>query len=345
MQPFFSRRSLLRLALAQAGAVTLAGCSSAIGALDSSSTPAATGDSSPTGARGGPVVYAVTTRAPVNGASERPWFGSARSGGTRAVAVRFDPPPEGFFDRIGATLTGDWHINAVEPLGNNDPVAALTLAAAGRDVLIYVHGYNQSFEQAAIDAAELSRAIGFSGATVGFSWPSKEGLLDYGYDRESALWSRDAFQDLLEALVRNAMIGRVHIVAHSMGTLLTLETLRQLWAVSGSPDVAARFGAIVLASPDIDVDLFATSVRRIGPLAKHITVISSVNDRALAVSSRLAGGVSRVGAADRAVLEPLGVRIADASEYGWGIIRHDLFLSNKDVRGVIKRAVERKTWD
>ncbi|GGG47186.1 alpha/beta hydrolase [Chelatococcus composti] len=345
MQPFFSRRSLLRLALAQAGAVTLAGCSSAIGALDSSSTPAATGNSSPTGARGGPVVYAVTTRAPVNGASERPWFGSARSGGTRAVAVRFDPPPEGFFDRIGATLTGDWHINAVEPLGNNDPVAALTLAAAGRDVLIYVHGYNQSFEQAAIDAAELSRAIGFSGATVGFSWPSKEGLLDYGYDRESALWSRDAFQDLLEALVRNAMIGRVHIVAHSMGTLLTLETLRQLWAVSGSPDVAARFGAIVLASPDIDVDLFATSVRRIGPLAKHITVISSVNDRALAVSSRLAGGVSRVGAADRAVLEPLGVRIADASEYGWGIIRHDLFLSNKDVRGVIKRAVERKTWD
>lgn len=345
MQPFFSRRSLLRLALAQAGAVTLAGCSSAIGALDSSSTPAATGNSSPTGARGGPVVYAVTTRAPVNGASERPWFGSARSGGTRAVAVRFDPPPEGFFDRIGATLTGDWHINAVEPLGNNDPVAALTLAAAGRDVLIYVHGYNQSFEQAAIDAAELSRAIGFSGATVGFSWPSKEGLLDYGYDRESALWSRDAFQDLLEALVRNAMIGRVHIVAHSMGTLLTLETLRQLWAVSGSPDVAARFGAILLASPDIDVDLFATSVRRIGPLAKHITVISSVNDRALAVSSRLAGGVSRVGAADRAVLEPLGVRIADASEYGWGIIRHDLFLSNKDVRGVIKRAVERKTWD
>ena len=58
MQPFFSRRSLLRLALAQAGAVTLAGCSSAIGALDSSSTPAATGDSSPTGARGGPVVLA-----------------------------------------------------------------------------------------------------------------------------------------------------------------------------------------------------------------------------------------------------------------------------------------------
>src|SRR5690606_25636052 len=115
MQPFFSRRSLLRLALAQAGAVTLAGCSSAIGALDSSSTPAATGNSSPTGARGGPVVYAVTTRAPVNGASERPWFGSARSGVTRAVAVRFDPPPEGFFDRIGATLTGDWHINAVEP--------------------------------------------------------------------------------------------------------------------------------------------------------------------------------------------------------------------------------------
>ncbi|MBB4016001.1 esterase/lipase superfamily enzyme [Chelatococcus caeni] len=340
-----SRRTLLRLALVNAGAVTLAGCSSAIGAFGGDSAPASALGSSPMGARGGPVVYAVTTRAPVNGASERPWFGSARAGGTRAVAVRFDPPPETFFGRIGSTLSGDWRINAVEALGNNDPVAALTLEAGGRDVLVYVHGYNQSFERAAIDAAELTRAIGFSGATVSFSWPSKEGLLDYGYDRESALWSRDAFQDLLEALVRNAMVGRVHIVAHSMGTLLTLETLRQLWAVSGSPDVAARFGAIVLASPDIDVDLFATGVKRIGPLAKHITVISSVNDRALAVSSRLAGGVSRVGAADRAVLEPLGVKIADASDYGWGIIRHDLFLTNKDVRGVIKRAVERRTWD
>ena len=104
---------------------------------------------------------------------------------------------------------------------------------------------------------------------------------------------------VFEALGRNPAGGKLNIIAHSMGALLTLETLRQLWALSGSTDLAARIGAIVLAAPDIDVDLFATSLKRIGPLASHITVIGSTKDRALAVSGQLAGGVSRVGASVR----------------------------------------------
>jgi esterase/lipase superfamily enzyme len=102
-----------------------------------------------------------------------------------------------------------------------------------------------------------------------------------------------------------------------------------------------RIGAVVLAAPDIDIDLFARGLERLGPDAKKITVISSTNDRALAVSSRLAGGIVRAGAADRERLEALGVRVADASEFGGGIINHDLFLSNKEVQQVVKRAIER----
>ncbi|KAB0264371.1 alpha/beta hydrolase, partial [Microvirga brassicacearum] len=74
---------------------------------------------------------------------------------------------------------------------------------------------------------------------------------------------------------------------------------------------------------------------------KKITVISSTNDRALAVSSWLAGGIVRAGAADRERLESLGVRVADASEFGGGIINHDLFLSNPEVQQVVKRAIDR----
>jgi esterase/lipase superfamily enzyme len=126
-----------------------------------------------------------------------------------------------------------------------------------------------------------------------------------------------------------------------MGCLLTLETLRQMSSGSGGADIAGRLGAVVFASPDVDVDLFAASLPKIGPLAHHITVIGSTNDRALAVSARLAGGVPRAGGADRAVLEPLGVKVVDASDYGWGVIRHDLFLSNSDVRAVVRRAIDR----
>mgnify|MGYP002652696754 CR=1 FL=1 len=70
-------------------------------------------------------------------------------------------------------------------------------------------------------------------------------------------------------------------------------------------------------------------------------MISSTNDRALELSSTIAGGIVRAGAADRGRLEALGVRVADASDYGGGLINHDLFLSNPEVQGVIKRAVAR----
>ena len=77
-----------------------------------------------------------------------------------------------------------------------------------------------------LDAANLSDGIKFRGRTMVFSWPSKAGFLDYAYDRESAMWSRDGFERVLNSIVGAPGAGRTHIVAHSMGTMLTLESLR-----------------------------------------------------------------------------------------------------------------------
>jgi esterase/lipase superfamily enzyme len=171
-----------------------------------------------------------------------------------------------------------------------------------------------------------------------FSWPSRAKLLDYGYDRESAMWSRDALDQVLEGLLASPTIGRINIVAHSVGTMLTMEALRQLYAKLG--DTAAdRIGAVIFASPDIDMDVFTASVGRIGSLAGRITVITATNDRALAVSRWVNGSTTRVGAAEKAQLEKLGLRVIDASAEGWGIINHDLFLSNAGIRQVIRDAV------
>jgi esterase/lipase superfamily enzyme len=133
--------------------------------------------------------------------------------------------------------------------------------------------------------------------------------------------------------------GRVHVVAHSMGTMLALESLRQLYAQYGDA-VADRIGAVVFAAPDIDMDVFSSAIDRIGPLARKITVITATNDRALALSGRIAGGMTRVGAAEKATIERIGVRVIDASEAGWGIINHDLFLSNAEVQQVIRRSID-----
>jgi esterase/lipase superfamily enzyme len=88
------------------------------------------------------------------------------------------------------------------------------------------------------------------------------------------------------------------------------------------------------------MDVFASATNRMGPLARKITVITATNDRALVLSGEIAGGMTRVGAAEKASIEQLGVHVIDASEEGWGIINHDLFLSNAQVRRVIRRSID-----
>jgi esterase/lipase superfamily enzyme len=131
-------------------------------------------------------------------------------------------------------------------------------------------------------------------------------------------------------------------VAHSIGTMLTMEALRQLYARQG--DAAAdRLGAVVFAAPDIDMDVFTSSVDHIGPVAHQITLLTATNDRALAVSRWMAGGMTRVGAAQKTQLEQLGLHVIDASQEGWGVINHDLFLTNSRIRQVIRHAVDNPT--
>jgi esterase/lipase superfamily enzyme len=142
-------------------------------------------------------------------------------------------------------------------------------------------------------------------------------------------------------LLSEGGVRRLHVVAHSMGTLLAVETLRQMFARHGDV-IASRLGAVVLASADIDLDLFASSLQRLRSIVPKITVISSTSDKALEVSRRLAGGVSRAGGATREELEALGVRVVDATDHGgWAVIKHDLFLTDAEVRQVVRRAMDR----
>ncbi len=321
-----SRRAFLSGLFGSGSALALGGCA---GIAESTTRPDASG------LVGNPTLLVATTRKPVNGARANPWYGSERSPTVNLARAKFTAPDYGRFSFASVGMS-DWRLDAVEPASGR---ASDLLGQTGPDVLIYVHGFRQTFEAAALDAARLSDGVKFRGDTMLFSWPSKAGLFDYAYDRESAMYSRDAFERVLTSVMSSPTIGRVHIVAHSMGTMLALESLRQVYGRYGDAAVQ-RIGAVVFASPDIDLDVFSSSVARIGPLARQITVITATNDRALALSSRVAGGITRVGAAEKTALEQLGLHVVDASQYGWGIINHDLFMSNSEVRRVIRRAIE-----
>jgi esterase/lipase superfamily enzyme len=322
-----SRRAVLRGLASAASTLALAGCAGMAATAPGFDVSGLSSD---------PALLVATTRKPTKGAHAAPWYGTERSSSLNLARARLASPSKSRFS-LAAVGLDDWSIEAVEPVATVGELVAAT--GDVRDILIYVHGFNQTFENAALDAVRLSDGIRFHGDSMVFSWPSRAKLFDYGYDRESAMWSRDALQKVLEGLMTSPNIGRIHIVAHSIGTMVTMEALRQLYATGGDA-AAARIGAVVFASPDIDVDVFASSVERIGPLAQKITLIVASNDRALALSGWIAGGIARVGAAHKAQLARLGLRVIDASDQGWGMINHDLFLSNDRVRGVIRAAID-----
>ena len=325
-----SRRSVLRAGTSAACAAALAGCANLI--ADGARFDASDLSASPT-------LLVATTRKPTGGARVKPWFGPER-GAMSVARAKLTPPDDSRFSLASVGLN-NWRIDSVEQLAD---VGDLFRLAPRRDLLLYVHGFNQTFETAALDAVRLSDGIRFRGETMLFTWPSRAKLLDYGYDRESAMWSRDALERVLEALLASPSVGMIHVVAHSVGTMLTMEALRQFYARTGEA-TAARIGSIVFAAPDIDMDVFFASVERIGGLAPKVTIITATNDRALSVSQWIAGGMTRVGAAEKAQLERLGLRVIDASQQGWGIINHDLFLSNAEIRQVIRRAIDGRLAD
>jgi esterase/lipase superfamily enzyme len=325
-----SRRAVLRGLTSAASVLGLGGCAGL-------ASTGARFDASEISAN--PILQVATNRKPVDGARAKPWFGPERASGLSIAHAKLTPPGDGRFSLASVGLD-DWRLDAIEPVPQIGDLPGQPTGA--RDVLIYVHGFNQTFETAVLDAARLSDGIRFRGDTIAFSWPSKAKLLDYGYDRESAMWSRDALEKVLAGLMASPTVGRLNIVAHSIGTMLAMEALRQLYAHQG--DMAAdRLGAVVCASPDIDMDVFASSVEHIGPIARKITVLTATNDRALAVSRWIAGGMTRVGAAQKAQLEQLGLHVIDASQEGWGVVNHDLFLSNGQIRQVIRHAVDNPT--
>lgn len=313
------------IAIGAAGCSTLPGGSSAFAAIG-------TQQPAKTSIAADPTLTVVTTRNAVKGARSKPWFGSQRANQPSNVRVYLSSPADGAFSAVGI---GDWSIKSVETVPVGGSFAA---AQSRRDVLVYVHGFNQSFETAALDAARLSDGLAFRGETMLFSWPSKNSLMSYMYDRESAMWSRDALEGMLDELIVDPSVGTVHIIAHSMGTMVAVEALRQLYDRRAA-SMTSRFGAIVLASPDIDMDSFTSSVARLGSISRKITVLTVAKDRALGTMRDMAGGVTRVGIAEKERLEALGIRVIDASDYDGGGLNHDLFMTNAQVRQAIRRFI------
>jgi esterase/lipase superfamily enzyme len=173
-----------------------------------------------------------------------------------------------------------------------------------RDTLVYVHGYNNSFERSIIRAAQFVHDGCLDVVPVVFSWPSYGSPLERNYDEDSATFSRKAASEILAQVRDESGSARTHILAHSMGNWITIEALD---AIGNSVNSRGAFGAVILASPDVDADVFRQKIWRLRTSARTVALLASQNDLILRLSQFLASGMPRVGAASTEELFAHGI--------------------------------------
>ena len=208
-------------------------------------------------------------------------------------------------------------------------------APSGR-LLIFVHGFNTRYESAVYRFAQIAHDSKTDATPVMFTWPSRGSVFDYGYDKESTNYSRSALEALLTAASSVPEIKEVTILAHSMGTWLTVESLRQM--AIRNDGVPSKISNVILASPDLDVDVFRQQIADMGPKRPKFTVFVSRDDRALTLSRRISGNVDRLGQIDinnpayRDGLEQAGITVLDLSALqGGDRLNHTKFAQSPDV--------------
>jgi esterase/lipase superfamily enzyme len=187
-----------------------------------------------------------------------------------------------------------------------------------RDAVIFVHGFNNTFAEGLYRLAQLSHDLELPGVAVHYSWPSKGAALGYVADRDSALFARDGLEELIRE-VQLAGAENIVLVAHSMGSALLMESMRQI-AIRGDQSSLDRIGGVLLISPDIDVDVFRTQALAIGKLPEPFLIFGSDRDQYLNVSARITGEPERLGnLSDVRRLADLEVTYLDVAAYNEGL--------------------------
>jgi esterase/lipase superfamily enzyme len=169
--------------------------------------------------------------------------------------------------------------------------------AKKQNLLIFVHGFNNNFQESLYRMAQLDTDAAFGGNAVLFAWPSKGDPTRYEDDKAAANASREQLIELLTTVTSSPQVGEIMLVAHSMGGALVTDTLREL-RVQRRDRVIARLNRVILAAPDIDEAVFRQEVQIIGPLKPPMTVLVSKDDKALKLSGLLSGSRVRAGSLD-----------------------------------------------
>lgn len=153
-----------------------------------------------------------------------------------------------------------------------------------KDAFIFVHGYNNSIDDAAFRAAQLSYDLGFKGATIIYSWASKQKTSLYVADEDAINWTVPLFKSFLSKVLAETKASKLNIIAHSMGNRVLTNTLKELQTENST----IKFNQIILAAPDIDLEVFKRDIAsKVVKSANQVTLYVSKKDKALLLSKKI----------------------------------------------------------
>lgn len=217
--------------------------------------------------------------------------------------------------------------------------------------LIFVHGFNVSFENAVKRTAQIAYDLDFDGPVLLFSWPSRGGntlisnmihVFDYTADSKSAEVSVDFLRPFLENITTQVGAKKLHVLAHSMGNKVLLDALKDSALKQTLSQL--HLGELVLASPDVERTRFAQLTTALQGLATKLTLYASHNDKALMASQHFwknaPAGYVETGKTPVLVSNVESIDITAAGDTFFGL-NHDVFATNpqitKDIRMIFER--------
>ncbi len=224
------------------------------------------------------------------------------------------------------------------------------IGEAERDqALVFVHGYNVSFENAVKRTAQIVHDLKFDGAPICYSWTSHGALADYTKDMANADATVVALQTFLEDTVRETGSTTLHLVAHSMGNRALLQALDRI-AVGSTRGDNKMFGQLVMAAPDVSVNDFRSRyVPSAKKLAQSVTLYASSRDRALLASTEIHGH-NRAGLAGENLVVMEGLDTIDVSEIDTSLIGHSYYGDHpeliRDLRALVElsQPASKRSW-
>lgn len=206
-----------------------------------------------------------------------------------------------------------------------------TIQAANRkEAFVFVHGYNVAFEEAAKRCGQIAFDLGFDGAPVMYSWPSKGATAAYTIDEASIQWTKSHLQEFLLDLAARSGAETIHLIAHSMGNRALSRAFADL-SKEQEQAVGAVFKNVILTAPDIDADVFKKEIAPAMLKSKsHITLYASSNDRALQLSKKIHGH-PRAGDSGKLLVVMPGIDTIDATDANTGLLGHSYFAESADI--------------